>query len=181
MEKFCRNCGSPVSDQAPFCPRCGTPMSMPSAGMDPGRPSNSGFGPAPGPAPAPTSGGHVKYEGSLTGAIAIGVVMAGLTFLPYVKLGSMSIALKDSTDVWIYFACVAVIALGELIGKPVVGLIGSAASIFYNLYEIGDARETLGIFSGALHLSWGFWLIMIFSGLSVWGYISSLWTTRNSR
>lgn len=107
--------------------------------------------------------------------------MGAFVFLPYVKLGSMSIALKDSSEVWIYFACVAVIALGELIGRPVVGLIGGVASILFNLYEIGDAQDALGLFSDALDLSWGFWLIMIFSGLAVLSGIINLWETKNGR
>ncbi len=107
--------------------------------------------------------------------------MGAFVFLPYVKLGSMSIALKDSNDVWVYFACVAVLVVSELIDKPILSVVGGAASILYNLYEIGDAQDTLGIFSDALDLSWGFWVIMFFSACAIIDGIIGLWKTKNGR
>jgi hypothetical protein len=183
MDKFCRNCGTPLKDQPSFCPKCGTPVSTASAGMEPGPLNGSGPVPAPGPAPAPVpaSGRSSSGEGDLLGAIITGVVMGAFVFLPYAKLGSMSFSLMDSNDVWVYFACVAVLVVSELIDKPILSVVGGAASILYNLYEIGDAQDTLGIFSDALDLSWGFWLIMIFSGLAVLSGIINLWKTKNGR
>lgn len=177
MDRFCRNCGAPLTDRASFCARCGTPVNTASAGMEPGHQNNSGFASAP----APTSGSSAGNVGNPVSALIDGAILVGLAFLPYVKLGSMSIALKDSSEVWIYFACVAVLVVSELTDKPILSVVGGAASILYNLYEIGDAQDTLGIFSDALDLSWGFWLIMIFSGLAVLSGIIDLWKTKNGR
>ena len=177
MDKFCRNCGTPLKDQPSFCPRCGTPVSTASSGMEHGHLNDSAPGPAP--APVPASGRSSSGEGNLLGAIINGVVLGAFVFLPYVDLGPMEFSLMDSNDVWAYFACVAVLAVSELIDKPILSVVGGAASILYNLYEIGNAQDTLGIFSGALELRWGFWVIMFFSACAVISGIANLWRAKN--
>ena len=173
MDKFCRNCGAPLNDRAMFCAQCGTPVNTASAGVEHGYPN------AGGSAPAPASGSSSSYGGNIIGAVFTGAILIGLAFLPYAKLGPLSLSLTDSDDVWIYFVCVAMIAVADLIGKPILSLVGGAASVLFNLYEIGDAQEMLGFLSEALELSWGFWLIMFFSACAVLDGIHGLWVARN--
>lgn len=148
MSKFCRNCGTPLSDEATFCGKCGTPVSVSAV---PDLPSRTSLG-----------GDPLKL-----GVIIAGVLVVLSTFLPYASVSmfgfSQSVSLIDGGDGFIFIATAAVAIVGVLINKRILTLIGGIVTAFLALFELVNMNSELGDLAGMVDKGFGFYLSILAS------------------
>lgn len=150
MARFCKNCGNPMADNAPFCNRCGAPVS--------GAPGPVGY------RPAGTSSNADMFK---LGVLIAAAVVIVATFLPYYSVYGTSLSLmgEESGRTGLYFITVAVIgAVGVLIRDPMLALIGNvlpAVYMFFVMFVISSALGMMGASSSDLPHGYGYWILLI--------------------
>ena len=148
MARFCKNCGTPLNDDATFCGKCGTPVG--------GAPAGRG--------PIYTSTNADKFKLGVFIASALVIIS---TILPYASVSlfgfSESVSLLKGGDGWFFIAAAAVAIVGAVIGKPILPLVGGVIAALLSLFEIANTKSELGAYSSMVDMGLGFYLNLIAS------------------
>ncbi len=153
MAKFCKNCGTPLSEGATFCGKCGTPVNAPPAG--------------PGSLPNLS----LKSSPMKIGILACGAVTVLSPFLPFLTASfmgfteSISLMNKEFNEQGIvggiFFLLLGLAIIGlELFDLKLFSMVASIITLLLNILNFFLVNNALEVSFG-IKRGIGFWLLFL--------------------